>query len=175
MKNTLFIAPVLTGSLLAQCKIEGDVTHRFLRAGWKSGGVEMFDAAGKSEWKIPSPDEISDAWALPDGGMVQSFSRRKKGEAGMIRYDKNQNVVWTFYVEAGRDNHSCQPLPHGGFLLGETAKDGLWMVELNAAGKEIKRVKVADSTVDYHHAFRQVRKTPEGTYLGTIMRENKTY
>lgn len=157
-----------------QCRIEGEVSHRFLRAGWKSGGVEVFAADGQSEWKVPSEDEISDAWMLPDGGMVQSFSRRKEGQAGVIRYDRNQRVLWTHIVEEGRDNHSCQPLPEGGFLLGESAMDGLWMVELDQHGKVRKRIKVADSTPDYHHAFRQVRKTPEGTYLGTIMKENKT-
>jgi hypothetical protein len=46
---------------------------------------------------------------------------------------------------------------------------------LDSEGRELKRIKVLQSTVDYHHAFRQVRKTPEGTYLGTIMKENKTF
>lgn len=178
LKGFALLSIILTGIsgvIWAQLQVEGEVSHRFLRAGWKSGGVQVFDADGKSEWKVASPDEISDAWLLPDGGMVQSFSRRKQGEAGVIRYDKDQNVVWEYYVEEGRDNHSCQPLTHGGFLLGETAKDGLWMVELDKDGKEMKRIQVADSTKDHHHAFRQVRKTPEGTYLGTIMKENKAY
>lgn len=166
---------LVAGKAMAQARIEGEVSHRFLTAGWKSGGVHVFNAEGKSEWKVESPDEISDAWILPDGGMVQSFSRRKQGEAGVIRFDKDQQVVWEYYVEEGRDNHSSQPLPHGGFLLGESAKDGLWMVELDKHGKEMKRVKVGNSTKDHHHSFRQVRKTPEGTYLGTIMKENKTY
>ncbi|VGO23378.1 beta-propeller domain-containing protein [Pontiella sulfatireligans] len=176
-KSILSIIATLavTSSAFAQCKVEGSVKHRFLRAGWQSGGVEVFDADGKSEWKVPCKDELSDAWALPDGGAVYSFSRRKQGEAGVIRIDKNQKVVWTHLVPAGRDNHSCQPLPHGGFLMGECAKDGLWMVELDKNGKEFKRVKVAEESPNYHHAFRQVRKSPAGTYVGAMMCENKTY
>jgi hypothetical protein len=61
-------------------------------------------------------------------------------------------------------------LPHGGFLLGECGKEALWMVEIDAAGNEMKRVKVADAPTDIHHAFRMVRKTPQNTYLGTLMK-----
>ena len=159
---------------VSQFRIEGELSHRFLTAGWKSGGVKLFNSEGQLLWHVPSTDEISDAWLLSDGGMVQSFSRRKEGEAGVIRYDPNQQVLWTHFVADGRDNHSCQPLPDGGFLLGESASDGLWMVELDKDGKERKRIRVADATADHHHAFRQVRKTPAGTYLGTIMKENRT-
>ncbi|MCD6393375.1 MAG: hypothetical protein J7M40_07700 [Planctomycetes bacterium] len=96
-------------------------------------------------------------------------------EAGMVRLAPDKTKAWEYYVPKGRDNHSCQPLPHGGFLVGETAPDGSWMVELDKDGNVIKKIKVADSNKDYHHAFRQVRKTPRGTYLGTIMSENKAY
>ncbi len=159
----------------AQCQVEGETAHRFMRAGWKSGGVEVFDKNGNTEWLYADDGELSDAWILPDGGAVFSFSRRKEDEAGVARLDNRQQLVWEYRVQKGRDNHSCQPLPHGGFLVGETAPDGAWMVELDRMGKELKRVKVLESTADFHHAFRQVRKTPQGTYLGTIMKENKTY
>jgi len=180
MKRTVFCAVatlmVMAGlDACAQCKIEGSVKHRFLLAGWKSGAVEVFDKSDKTVWAVPSSDEMSDAWALPDGGAVYSFSRRKSGEAGIIRIDKNQKKLWEYRVAEGHDNHSCQPLPHGGFLVGDCAKDGLWMVELDKNGKEIKRVQVAEESGNYHHSFRQVRKTTEGTYLATIMHENKSY
>jgi len=159
----------------AECTIGGEVRHRFLRAGWKSGAIEVFDREGNTEWRIPCSDEISDAWALPDGGAVYSFSRRKLDEAGVIRVDKSHNKMWEYRLPKGHDNHSCQPLSHGGFLIGDCSKDGLWMVELNRNGKVIRRVRVGDGTPKYHHSFRQVRKTLEGTYLATIMYENKTY
>ncbi len=34
-----------------------DVEHRFMRAGWLSGGVEVFDADGLTEWKAEDPGE----------------------------------------------------------------------------------------------------------------------
>jgi hypothetical protein len=44
------------------------------------------------------------------------------------------------------------------------------MVEIDKHGKELKRVRVAGAPKDVHHAFRAVRKTPQGTYLGTLMK-----
>ena len=91
-------------------------------------------------------------------------------EAGVVRLDKEKNVLWEYRVPKGHDNHSCQPLPHGGFLLGECGKDALWMLEIDKNGKEFKRVRVVGAPADVHHAFRMVRKTPQGTYLGTLMK-----
>lgn len=146
------------------------IRHRFFVCGWASGGPAIYDESFTKTWGINLDDELSDGWVLPDGGIVFSFSKRKENTAGVVRLDKNKNKRWTYIAPNGSDNHSCQPLPHGGFLLGECAKDGLWMVEIDAKGKEFKRVKVADAPVDIHHAFRAVRKTLQGTYLGTLMK-----
>jgi hypothetical protein len=144
--------------------------HPFFAAGWKSGGPAVYDAAFKKQWQQESPDEFTDGWVLPDGGIVYSFSKRKEGIAGVVRLDPKKNKLWEYRVPQGHDNHSCQPLPHGGFLLGECGKQALWMVEIDLDGKLLKRVKVADAPADLHHAFRAVRKTPQGTYLGTLMK-----
>jgi hypothetical protein len=146
------------------------VEHPFFIAGWNSAGPAMYDAAFKETWRLGSKDELSDGWALPDGGVVYSFSKRKEGLAGVVRLDKRKKVLWTYTAPDGSDNHSCQPLPHGGFLLGECSRKALWMVEIDAKGQELKRVKVADAPADIHHAFRAVRKTLQGTYLATLMK-----
>jgi len=146
------------------------VRHRVFVCGWASGGPAIYDGQFNRLWHLSSKDELSDGWVLPDGGIVFSFSRRKQRTAGVIRLDKNKQVLWEYIAPDQHDNHSCQPLPHGGFLLGECAKDGLWMVEIDQAGKELKRIRVADAAKDMHHAFRQVRKTPQNTYLGTLMK-----
>ncbi len=116
----------------------------------------------------------TDGWVLPDNSVVFSYSIRRK-EAGIIRLGPDKKQLWKYITPDNHDNHSCQPLPGGGFLAGETATNGMWMVEIDKDGKEQKRVKVGDSTRDMHHTFRQVRKTPQGTYLAAVMNENKTY
>lgn len=149
------------------------VRHRFLKSGWVSGGPAIYGAGFKPEWSLESAAESSDGWVLPDRGVVFSYSIRGK-EAGIIRLDPAGKQLWKYIAPDNHDNHSCQPLPGGGFLAGETATNGMWMVELDSTGKEQHRVKVGDSTRDLHHTFRQVRKTPQGTYLATVMNENKT-
>lgn len=149
------------------------VKHRFFKCGWASGGPAIYGADFKAEWSLADGNELSDGWVLPDGGVVFSYSIRRK-EAGIIRLGADKKQLWKYTAPDGHDNHSCQPLPGGGFLAGETATNGMWMVEVDKDGKEQKRVKVGGSTRDMNHTFRQVRKTPQGTYLAAIMNENKT-
>lgn len=149
------------------------VKHRFFKCGWASGGPAIYGADFKAEWSLADGNELSDGWVLPDGGVVFSYSIRRK-ESGIIRLGPDKQPLWKYTAPDGHDNHSCQPLPDGGFLAGETATNGMWMVEIDKDGKEQKRVKVGESTRDMNHTFRQVRKTAQGTYLAAIMNENKT-
>ena len=175
MKRTFLVSVILfltaaTMQLALGRSSTPETAHSFFSAGWKSGGPALYDKTFTKTWQLESDDEISDGWKLPDGGIIYSFSKRKEGIAGVIRLDADKNKLWEYQVQKGSDNHSCQPLPHGGFLLGECAKDALWMLEIDKNGKELKRVKVAEAPADIHHAFRAVRKTSEGTYLGTLMK-----
>ena len=142
------------------------------RLGQRWTGV--YDAAFHVQWSADNSAELSDAWLLGDGGLVYSFSLRGR-EAGIVRLGPDKKQLWKYTAPGRHDNHSCQPLPHGGFLAGETAQDGMWMVEIDRNGRELTRVKVGDSTRDMFHTFRQVRKTPQGTYLAAVMCESKTY
>mgnify|MGYP001317784913 CR=1 FL=1 len=166
-----------SGILLAALAVSGawaqePVKHRFFKCGWASGGPAIYGADFKAEWSLANGDELSDGWVLPDGGVVFSYSVRRK-EAGIIRLAPDKTQLWKYTAPDGHDNHTCQPLPGGGFLAGETATNGMWMVEIDKDGKEQKRVKVGDATRDMFHTFRQVRKTAQGTYLAAIMNENK--
>ena len=181
IKNKLFLsglvgALVLVGVVGFTTGADNAKTagHRYLKAGWASGGPEIVAADGKVEWTLKRGDELSDAWALADGGVAYSYSKRGKA-AGIVRLDKDKKEMWVYTAADKRDNHSCQPLPGGGFLTGETLKSGAWMVEIDAHGKKVKEVKVDLTMKDPHHTFRHVRKTKEGTYLAAIMNLNKTY
>ena len=152
------------------------VTHRFLKGGWASKGAAIIDCNLAIEWTEPSGDEISDVWSLTDGGVVHSFSIRKQKIAGIKRYDADKNLKWVYTVAAGRDNHSCQPLPNSRYLAGESAAGAAFMVEIDDTGKKIKEVELAlpeeiakRSLSDIQHVFRNVRKTREGTYLAACM------
>ena len=174
MKLIASIAILHVLLLCAATRADDAVHHRFFKCGWASNGPAIYDAGFKPEWSLEDKAETSDGWVLPDNGIVYSYSIRGK-EAGIIRLGPDRKQIWKYIAPDNHDNHACQPLPGGGFLAGETAKDGMWMVEVDKDGKEQKRIKVGDSTRDMHHTFRQVRKTPQGTYLAAVMNENKTY
>lgn len=148
------------------------VKHRFFKCGWGSGGPGIYNEDFEQEWFLEDKRETSDGWLLQDGTLAYSFSARGKGgyRSGMILLGPDRKQLWEYVVPDGNDNHSCFPLPHGGFLLGECGKKGLWMTELDKHGKLIKRVQLCEGPIrDIHHAFRQVRKTPQGTYVATLM------
>jgi hypothetical protein len=173
-KRQNYFVGLVAGALLfggATAHSDETVKRSFFICGWNSGGPTLFTEAFEPVWTVKVADEPSDAWLLPDGGLVCSFSKRKENIAGVIRLDKDRKQIWKYTTPVGVDNHSCQPLPHGGFLLGESSKKGGWMVELDAEGNEIKRVKVLDRVKDIHHTFRMVRKTKNNTYLATLLRD----
>jgi hypothetical protein len=179
MKKIIIIALLLApaGNLFCSpvTSLEG-ITHRFLKAGWNTGEIAIIDSKGNVEWSLPVTDECSDCWYLPDGGMAYSFSNRKENKAGMVRLDRRGKELWTYTTPEGRDNHSCAALPGGGFLMGQSAIDGAWMVEVDKNGKVTKEVAVKidwekyDKPPDPHHTFRHVRKTPGGNYLAAVFK-----
>jgi len=169
-------APVANNSDRGPCP----VTHRFLKGGWKSKGVGIVRKDLTIEWEQPDDSEISDAWHLADGSVVHSFSDRGKNAAGIKCYGPDRTLKWTYTVAPGRDNHSCQPLPGGHFLAGESAKGAAFMVEIDHTGKKVKETalelpdKMTELALkDIHHMFRNVRKTAAGTWLAGCMKYNK--
>lgn len=154
------------------------VTHRFLKGGWESKGVAIIDQNLTTEWSVPCGDEISDAWQLKDGSVVHSFSIRRKS-AGIKLYE-DQKLKWTYLSEPGRDNHSCQPLPGGGFLAAESADGAAFMVEIDSCGKKVSELPLElppqlkeKALKEIFHLIRNARKTSEGTYLAACMSYGK--
>lgn len=164
--------PVVQNSNRGLCP----VTHRFLKGGWASQGVAIIGADLQTEWGMPSGEEISDTWGLKDGGIVHSYSVRRK-EAGIKRYTADKKLKWVYTSATGRDNHNCQPLPGGRFLAAETEAGRAFMVEVNDQGRKCSELELELTGVltakDKFHMFRNVRKTPEGTYLAACMKANK--
>ncbi len=166
---TALLMTLLSISALAgEIKQSGEVRHRFLKTGWNSQSIAIVDKKSEIEWELPL-GTCMDAWYLEDGGIIYSYGRK------VIRLGADKKKLWEYGFKKGF-NHACQPLSDGGFLLGlnESNKDH-YAIELDKNGKEVKKVKLelyCNGHLD--HAFRQFRKTPEGTYIGTIMFLNET-
>ena len=140
------------------------VSHRFLKSGCGAGSVAIVAKDGTVEWEYPLGPESSDVWMLPNGNVFFSF----KLGAREVKPDKS--TAWEFLVPAGSETQGCQPLGENLYLVSESRPDGVtYLYEMDRDRKISKTVelKLGGSA---HSQVRQVRKTPQGTYLVTLQR-----
>jgi hypothetical protein len=140
------------------------VSHRYLKSGCNSQSVAIVAADGHVEWEYPIADETGDSWLLPNGNVIFSFSK------GVREVTPAKATVWEYLAPSGAESHSCQPLPNDLFLVGEAHSDGTsYLYEMGRDQKISKTIPIK-TTGAAHDIFRQVRKTPAGTYLVTLQR-----
>lgn len=153
-----------------QYKQVGEIRHRFMFSGYSSKKLVVVNKENKVELSLPVRSTMG-AWYLPDGGVIYADK-----EVSVVRTDAKGKEIWRYTPSRKGHNHACQPLPTGGFLLGQNVgADEHYAIELDKDGKLVKEVKLELTGVkDCKHTFRQFRKTKDNTYLGTSMRENKT-
>jgi hypothetical protein len=157
MKKILPVLFMLVVSTQAQ--------HRLLVSGCSYGEVAVYAKDGTCEWRYPEENEADDAWLLPNNDVVMAY----KYGVRIVRPDWKTGVGGNVLRERptpnGGETHSCQPIP-GGFLIGESLDDVSYIVELDAALKETKRIELK-GLGGKHQTFRQIRKTPQNTYMIT--------
>ncbi|MDF7797831.1 hypothetical protein P4C99_00030 [Pontiellaceae bacterium B1224] len=156
MKTLIFLI-MLVGSVQAQ--------HRLLVSGCAYGEVAVYAIDGTKEWSIAEKNEADDAWLLPNNDIVMAY----KYGVRIIRPDwksgSGAEVLNDRPTPNKGETHSCQPIP-GGFLIGESFKDVSYIVELDTDLNETKRIELK-GLGGKHSTFRQIRKTPQNTYLIT--------
>src|SRR5688500_17654923 len=97
----------------------GPVAHRFLKGFSGGGAVAIVGQDGKIEWELPVAErEANDAWLMPSGNVLFAF------KTGCREVNRAKQTVWEFRAAAGAETHSCQPLPDGNILAGESHPDG---------------------------------------------------
>jgi hypothetical protein len=138
----------------------GPVSHRFLKGFSGGGSVAIVGKNGEIEWEIAVAEhEANDAWLVPGGNVLFAF------KSGCREVNPAKQTVWEFRSAAGAETHSCQPLPDGNILVGESRADGTSFLYEMTHEKKIVRTVTIKNGGGSHNQFRQVRKTPEGTYL----------
>ena len=138
----------------------GPVAHRFLKGFSGGGSVAIVGRDGKIEWELPIPDhEANDAWLVPNGNILFAF------KTGCREVTPAKQTVFEFRAAAGAETHSCQPLPDGNVLVGESRSDGTSRLYEMSHDKQILRTIEVGNGGGSHNQLRQIRKTPEGTYL----------
>jgi len=138
----------------------GPVSHRFLNGFSDKGMLAIVNADGTHAWDYTiAQAEANDAWLLPNGDVVLSFI------AGVREVTPAKQTVWQYMAPAGAEVHSVQPLPGALFLIGESHSDGTsFLYEMDKTATISHTVKVTLGG-GAHAQFREVRKTPQGTYI----------
>jgi hypothetical protein len=141
--------------------MHGPIAHRFLKgvSSTSGGTVAIVGTDGKIEWEYAVTGEANDAWMLPGGHVLFAF------KTGCREVTPAKETVWEFKAAAGAETHSCQPIENGAYLVGESRDDGTsFLYEIDAAHKVLRTIPLKLGSGS-HSQFRQVRKTPQGTYL----------
>jgi hypothetical protein len=156
---------------LLLCSLSVQARHRLLVSGCGYGEVAVYAADGSCEWKMEETREVSDAWLLPNGDIAMAY----KSGARIIRPDWAMESGFETVLDRpageGGEIHTCMPLPGGGFLIGESFDGVSFIIELDSAFRETRRIELK-AFGGRHSSFRQIRKTPQGTYLVTQQRKD---
>jgi hypothetical protein len=144
-------------------------SHRLLIGSSGRGPISIVTDDGQFEWQfdyMSLGDEANDALLLANGNIAFAY---KKGAEELT---PGKTLVWRYSAPAGSEIHSINALAGGHFLIGEAHSGGVaYLRELDASGQVQGSVTVnaGNSGLGAHGQFREVRKTPQGTYLVTYL------
>lgn len=151
------------------CAQDAQPVRKLLISGCGLGYVAIVDTAGKTYWRMPQAEETDDSWLLPDGHILLAYKHGVRELVPDLASGQGAKVVWERPTPEGGETHSCQPLPEGRILVGESYAGVSRILEIDRAGKEYVRIELKEYG-GAHSSFRQIRKTPQGTYLATQQR-----
>jgi len=139
----------------------GPVSHRFLTGVSHQGPIAIVGKDGTLEWSYaPGTPESNDAWLLPSGNVVAAV------RTGVRELTPTKQVVWEYIAPAGAEVHAVQPLPGDLFLVGESHPDGTSVIyEMDRMENMMRTIPITGLGTGVHDQFREVRKTPQGTYI----------
>jgi hypothetical protein len=165
----LVIAGILLGSPAVCGQETGGKSPPLLIASYSNNAAYIVAPDGKVVWESNKmPGACQDAWLLPNNHVLLS------GGTQVREITADNKVVWQYEApkEVPVEIHNCQPLPGGGALIGEGGTCRL--LEIDNQGKIAKEIKLKLGGNAHTH-MRQVRKTPQGTYLVTAAGENNIH
>jgi hypothetical protein len=168
MRINLFVVSAVTLLASAIAFAEQTGTPRRLIAGdYDKKRIAIVAPDGKIEWdqKI-SGSECHDLQVLPNGNILYQQSWTK-----IVEMTPKHDIVWSYDSATMNGNagkavqvHAFQRLPDGKTTM--LAESGVGrIIEVDAAGKLLKEIKLKVSKSDPHRDTRLVRKLDNGHYL----------
>jgi len=140
-----------------------EIRHAYLCSDIGAERVFKVSATGEIAWEYPAK-QCADAWLLPNGNVLMSFTDRegdgKLANRGAREVTPDKKVVWEYKTTS--EVWSCQRLADGNTLVAECSAKRL--VEIDASGGVAKAIPVK-SAAEGHGAMRLARKLDNGHYL----------
>ncbi len=142
-------------------------SHRMLVGGTGTARIAVIDLQGGLEWLLRVTDDCNDACLTHDGHILYTYTR------GAKMVTRQGEPVWQYRTcdaPVGGEIHSAQPLPNGNVVVAKSGSPPR-ILEIDRQGNIVANIVVNTKITNPHATFRQVRKTPEGTYLYGLMAE----
>ncbi len=139
--------------------------HRYIVSGSGMKEVRIISEKGEVEWSYPCNGKCNDVWQLSNGNVIFS----DQDYAKEVTLEKE--TVWEYQAPKGTEIHSVSPIGKK-FLIAINGTPSK-IIELNKKGVAVKTIEFQTGVKGAHGQFRQVRKTPWGTYLAGIMNTSK--
>ncbi len=139
--------------------------HKYIVSGSGMKEVKIISKTGVVEWTYPTKGKCNDVWQLSNGNVI--FSDQSYAKEVTL----NKETVWEFSAPKGTEIHTVSPIGNK-FLIALNGTPSQ-IIELSKKGKILKTISFDTGIEQSHGQFRQVRKTPWGTYLAGTMRTSK--
>lgn len=139
--------------------------HKYIVSGSGMKEVKIISNTGTVEWTYPTSGKCNDVWQLSNGNVIFSDHHYAK------EVTLNKETVWEFKAPENTEIHTVSPIGNK-FLIALNGTPSR-IIELNKRGKIQKTIEFNTGIERAHGQFRQVRKTPWGTYLVGTMKTSK--
>ncbi|MGQ7870425.1 beta-propeller domain-containing protein [Sunxiuqinia sp. sy24] len=156
----------LTIILLSLHATGQEVQHRFIASGSGMKNIVIANEQGDIEWSYPAGKECNDVSLLSDSTILFSCSTGAK----LVSLQKE--VLWEYKGAPNTEVQSASMLRNGNILIIQNGTPAL-LKEINRKGKIKRELIIPTSMKNPHAQFRNIRQTPDKTYLVGYFRENK--
>jgi len=134
------------------------VRHAFLAIGEETYIVSHTD---RVVWRYPR--STRDGWLLPNGNILLVLADAKNYGGGVVEVSRGGRVQFEYRGKQKTVN-TAQRLANGRYLIAEGGANPC-VIEVDAMGRIIKKVKIKTSAKEPQHQVGTARKLANGNYL----------
>lgn len=157
-RNALFALAVFT-SVISNCAVSQELTHRFLACGQKTYIMEV---DGKPSWTYPA--STRDGYVLGDGTILLTLSRSKSYPGGAVITISPQGGETLLWKGTQAEVNSAQPTADGTFVITEAGEQPR-LLEITKHGEVVVEFPLACQKGNVHMQTRMARKLSDGSFL----------